>query len=78
MPNYPRLGPGNPLRGFPGRSSGTFILRAFANRDLKSSRLAGGTHKLKVRLGIRNLAALPVLVIPALDHRTGTTAAFSR
>ena len=40
-----------------------------AGRNLKNRVLAGGSNKLKVRLGIRNLVALPVLAISG--HRLG-------
>jgi hypothetical protein len=51
--------------------------------NLRESRLeeflvGGGSNKLKVRLGILNLAELPDLAIFGLNDRARTTTAFGR
>ncbi len=45
------------------------------SRDLKGPVLPGGSNKLKVRLGIRNLAALPVMAITGRSEPLAITSA---
>ncbi len=61
-------------RGVP-LSSRSVHLASLREPRLEEFPVGGGSNKLKVRLGIRNLAALPVLATSGgLGHVAGTTA----